>query len=577
MIVTILVFTVSTIGILSYTGTTNYVRKDIDHLSEQILKQANLNLNRYYSEYELAFLMLGNSTDVRDWMRLSSGDVTSELIKSYTRIKDNYLNRMFLQYPEVLSVTLYKPGGREQHFLNKYALPLSYSIKDEPYLAETGSFEKVKYMTGISEHYMNSDNRSMSLPVLTLFKPFYNGYLQMEVSLNPSQSIMDQIHIVDSGVSAVMHESGTIVHHSDPSRIMEQMEPRIVEAVARSEAGSYYDSTGDDLVVFQTIPVTGWKIVAILPYEQIAHSIYDTRNVTIAIAIGALAISVALTYFAASSITRRLIALRKTMKTMQVREDFAIRAEVEGTDEVADLSLSFNKLLGHLEQSVHDYAEMKALQHRAVISALQSQINSHFLYNTLETINSMTVIAKQPHIGKVAVSLSRMLRYTSDFKHVQVRLGEELALLDSYLQIIKARFKDEVACEVDVPMELMPAMCCKALLQPLVENSIKHVREATGQAVRLKISGEIVGENALKLTVRDDGPGFKPEVLARLRLEQAASGAKDYPFAQVGLSNMIYRLQSFYDGEALVVFDNHPEGGAVVEITLPRAIDQDEQ
>jgi two-component system sensor histidine kinase YesM len=117
IIVTILIFTVSTIGISSYMQTRSSVRKDIDHLSMQILRQANMNLNRYYSEYELAFLMLSNSLEVRDWMRVSSPNVSSELIRTYERIKDNYLNRLFLQYPEVLSVSLYNPNGNEQHFV----------------------------------------------------------------------------------------------------------------------------------------------------------------------------------------------------------------------------------------------------------------------------------------------------------------------------------------------------------------------------------------------------------------------------------------------------------------------------
>ncbi|OXS53718.1 hypothetical protein B1A99_29135 [Cohnella sp. CIP 111063] len=586
IIVAILIFTVAMIGFLSYTGTTGYVRKDIDHLSFQILQQANLNLNRYYSEYELAFLMLGNSVDVGDWMRLSPGGISSDLIKSYTRIKDNYLNRLFLQYPEVLSVTLYNPRGREQHFANKFALPLSYSIQDEPYLLGTGSFEKVRFMTGISESYLNPEHEPMSLPVLTLFKPFYNGYVKMDISLDPSQSVMDQIHIVDSGVAIVMDEDGRIIHHSLAERIMGQMDERIVRIVNRDRAGSYYDPAGKELIVYQTIAMTGWKIVAVLPYSEIAQSIRYTRTITIAVAIGALIVSVALTYFAASSITRRLSGLRKTMKKMQLKNDFAIRADVQGTDEVADLSVSFNNLLGHLEQSVNDYAEMKALQHQAVISALQSQINSHFLYNTLETINSMTVIAKQPHIGRVAVSLSRMLRYTSDYKRYQVMLGEELLQLGSFMQIMQARFKDEVAYAADIPEELLEAQCCKALLQPLVENSIKHGREATGNAVHIAIIAEAVRADEekldarpdkLKITVRDNGPGFASDVLARLRRELAVSRAGDYTYTRVGLSNLIYRLRSFYETEASAAFYNDPvHGGAVVEVLLPLRYDADD-
>lgn len=571
IIVTILIFTVSTIGISSYMQTRSSVRKDIDHLSMQILKQANMNLNRYYSEYELAFLMLSNSLEVRDWMRVSSPNVSSELIRTYERIKDNYLNRLFLQYPEVLSVSLYNPSnGNEQHFVNTYALPLKYSIKNEPYFAQSGNYEKVKYITGISENYIDATNQKMKIPVLTLFKQLNNGYLKIDISLKPSQGVMSQIDIANSGVALVMDQSGTIIHHSQPEEVMGHMDEHIVEAVKDQQEGSIFDKTGKELIIFQTIQMTGWKIIAILPYQEIAKSINYTRNVTIIIAISALIISVLLTYFAASSITRRILALRKMMKAMQLTSSFHLRAEVDGVDEVADLSISFNNLLGHLEQSIHDHAETRVLQHRAVISALQSQINSHFLYNTLETINSMAVISKQSHIGHVAVNLSNMLRYTSDFKNMQVILKEEIKHLENYLTIMKVRFKDEVTYSIEVPEELLQAVCTKALLQPLVENSIKHGRETTGESVHIHIRGEAVQGDKLLLTVADNGPGFTVETLVRLKQEQADSHAHQYRHNQVGLSNLIYRLHMFYSGEAKITFLNDPvSGGAVVEVLLP--------
>lgn len=570
IIVTILIFTVSSIGILSYTQTTSSVRKDIDHLSVQVLKQANMNLNRYYTEYELAFLMLGNSLEVRDWMHVSTASISSDFIRYYERIKENYLNRLFLQYPEVLSVTLYNPSGFEQHFVNTFVLPLNYSIKNEPYFLQTGNFEKVKFITGISENYLDSTYQKMKIPVLTLFKQFYNGYLKIDISLTPSQKVMDQINIANSGIAVVMDEFGTIIHHSHAEEVMGHMDDRIVQTVKGKQEGSIYDQSGKELIIFQTIQMTGWKIVATLPYEEIAKSIYYTRNVTIVIAISALIISVALTYFAASSITRRISGLRKVMKVMQMKNDFNIRVDVDGMDEVADLSNSFNNLLGHLEQSIHDHAETRVLQHRAVISALQSQMNSHFLYNTLETINSMAVIAKQSHIGHVAVCLSSMLRYTSDYKNYQVIVMEEIKQLENYLQIMKVRFKDKVTYEIDIPKEQLLALCTKALLQPLVENSIKHAQETTGESVHIRITGEVVDTDKLKFTVCDNGPGFTEETLARLRREQAASSSRQYNFKQVGLSNLIYRLHMFYYSEADIVFYNAPiHGGAVVEITLP--------
>ncbi|MCD1257271.1 histidine kinase [Paenibacillus athensensis] len=575
IIVTILVFTVSLIGLLGYNQTSSYLRRDIDHLSVQVLKQANMNLDRYYAEYEFAFLMFSSSLEVRDWMRMTSPKLTSESIRTYEWMKENYLNRMFLQYPEVLSVSLYNPRGFEQHFCNLYTLPLNYSIQSEPYFQSSGNFEKIKFITGMSDHYLDSASKPMHIPVLTLFKQVEGGgYLKIDISLGPSQRVMDQISITSSGAAAVVDDAGTIIHHSNADQVMGHLDDRIVEAVKGKKEGAIFEQSGNELVVFQTIPITGWKIIAILPYEEIGKSISSTRNMMLVVAIGALIISAILTYFAASSITRRILALRRLMKTMQLTNDLNVRARVEGSDEVADLSISFNNLLGHLEQSVHDLAETRVLQHRAVVSALQAQINSHFLYNTLETINSMAVIAKQPHIGLVSVNLSNMLRYTSDYKHIQVTVREELQHLEHYLRIMKVRYKDEVTYEINVPPELQEAICTKALLQPLVENCIKHGRETTGESVHIEVAGQLLEDGRLRLTVRDNGCGFDEATLTRLQEEQGAADNGFDRSRQVGLSNLIYRLRLFAQAQGAMAFYNLPDGGgAVVEITLPLTLE----
>ncbi|MFB9327071.1 sensor histidine kinase [Paenibacillus aurantiacus] len=575
MIAAILILTVSAIGYVGYNQTMRSVGKDIDRLSKQILTQANMNLDRYYTEYEMIFLLLGSSLEYREWLHASSQpSLTSLSVRYYERIKENYLNRVFLQYPEVISVSMYSPGGLEQHFTNAAILADDYSIRSEAFLGESGQYDKVKFIPRIADYYMDRSNKRMAKPVLTLFKRFYDGYLRMDISLTPSQNVMDRINIVDSSVAAVIDGSGMIIHHSDSSEVMKRMDERVVKLLAAKQQGSIYDSSRQELIVYQSIARTGWQILAIIPYEKIAGSLYHVRNTTIVISVIALIIAVILTYWAAGSVVKRIAKLRQAMLLTQVKNDFNLRAQVEGTDEVTDLGASFNKLLGHLERSVHDLAETRVQQHKAAITALQSQINSHFLYNTLETINSMALISRNPDIGTVAVSLSHMLRYTSNYKEWEVTLEDEIRHAEDYLGIMNVRFGDEVTYELNIPPKLRRARCSKALLQPLIENCIKHTRETTAEAVTIRVAAEVGGLDKLKLSVRDNGAGFSEEALIQLRRELRGDGLQAYPLTGVGLSNLIYRLHMFYGGEADIAFYNDgPAGGAVVEVTLPLHLD----
>lgn len=572
LIVTILVFTVSAIGYFSYAQTLHSVSKDIDKLTNQVLIQANMNLNRFYTEYEMIFLLLGSSLEYREWLHASNNrELSSDLVRYYERIKVNYLNRVFLQYPELMSVTMYNPNGQEQTFANGYVLSLDYSVRDEPFLADSGNYDKVRFIPRVADYYLDYGNRKTEKPVLTLFKKFNNGYVKMDISLTPSQNVMDEISIADSSEAAVITEDGTVIHHSNPGNVMKSTDKRIVGLLAGRSEGSINDRSRDELIVFQSIERTNWKIFAVIPYDKIAGSIDYVRNMTIFISVTALIIAVALTYWAASSIVKRIAKLRQAMVMTQIKNDFKFRAQIDGHDEVTDLSLSFNNLLGHLEQSVSDLAETRVQQHKAVVSALQSQINSHFLYNTLESINSMAVIYKQPAIGSVAVALSHMLRYTSDYKEWEVSLADEVRYTEQYLAIMKIRYGDDLSYTIDIPKEIRHVSCSKALLQPIVENSIKHTRETTSESVDIHISASIVHASKLVLSVRDNGKGFSPDVLSRLRGELARDHRRPhYDYTGVGISNLIYRLHMFYAGEAQIMFYNDTgTGGAVVEASLP--------
>lgn len=571
LIVTILIFTVSAIGYFSYVQTMHSVSKDIDKLTNQVLTQANMNLNRFYSEYEMIFLLLGSSLEYREWLHASNDtELSSDLVRYYERIKVNYLNRIFLQYPEVMSVTMYNPNGREQTFANGYVLSLDYSVRDEPFLGGLGNYDKVKFIPRVADYYLDFGNRKSEKPVLTLFKKFNNGYVKMDISLTPSQNVMDEISIADSSVAAVITEDGTVIHHSNPGEVLKHTDDRIVRLLDGKSEGSINDRSREELIVFQSIDRTNWKIFAVIPYEKIAGSIDYVRNMTIFISVTALIIAVVLTYLATTSIVKRIAKLRQAMVITQIKNDFKFRAQVDGNDEVTDLSLSFNSLLGHLEQSVNDLAETRVQQHKAVVSALQSQINSHFLYNTLESINSMAVIYKQPDIGSIAVALSHMLRYTSDYKEWEVSLADEVRYTEDYLAIMKIRYGDDLTYSIDVPKEMTHVCCSKALLQPIVENSIKHTRETTAESVDIRIAAEIINASRLRITVQDNGHGFSPEVLARLRAELARDPRHRYDYTGVGISNLIYRLHMFYAGEADIRFYNDASsGGAVVEVILP--------
>lgn len=191
---------------------------------------------------------------------------------------------------------------------------------------------------------------------------------------------------------------------------------------------------------------------------------------------------------------------------------------------------------------------------KAQLSALRQQIEPHFLFNTLNTIAGLVREGKNDRAVDMIAGLSDLLRRTlKTSDRQQVALGEELEIVETYLEIEKARFAERLHVKVEVPEELKSARVPSLVLQPIVENAVKHGIAKRVQGGEIGISAARVN-GTLTVSVSNDGPGFPED------WESKAAG--------IGLKNVRERLASLY-GEEAGVNVGEAEGGAVVRISVP--------
>ena len=221
------------------------------------------------------------------------------------------------------------------------------------------------------------------------------------------------------------------------------------------------------------------------------------------------------------------------------------------------------------ERSRHDY-EM----HQAEIVSLHSQINPHFLYNTLEVIRSEALINNDPVAAQMAESLGSYFRYNISRRSDLVSLGDELDNVDNYILIQKKRFGDRVSYEVAYHTdreEARGAQIPKLSLQPLVENAIFHgiEKKARGGIVSVHIT---VTEKRLIITVVDDGVGMKPEDVKELNRHISDNSnvkkANDKG-GGIALINVNRRIRMMYGDEYGLTFSSVEGVGTEAEITMP--------
>jgi two-component system, LytTR family, sensor kinase len=202
-----------------------------------------------------------------------------------------------------------------------------------------------------------------------------------------------------------------------------------------------------------------------------------------------------------------------------------------------------------------ELARAQAAAHQAQIRMLRYQLNPHFLFNTLNAISALVLERRNSDAERVILRLSRFLRHTIDTDPEQlVRLDEEARSQLLYLEIEAARFGDRLKVECDIPANVADCLVPNLLLQPIVENCIKHAISPSPDGGTIRIRASAKGSR-LRLHVEDDGPGIRPGSL----LDDE----------RIGVRNTRERLRSMYGSDASLQFHSQPAGGLSVQFDLP--------
>lgn len=241
-----------------------------------------------------------------------------------------------------------------------------------------------------------------------------------------------------------------------------------------------------------------------------------------------------------------------------------------GDTEVHDLESVFNDVMFRLHDTAINNLTLREGTLQAQLSALQTQINPHFIYNTLNIISAKSMESGNFDVIEICDQFAQMLRYSTDTRSRTATMAEEIENVRNYLMLAKARYEDNLEFVIDVPEDLTGITVPKLTLQPIVENALTHGFDGKNVLRRLSVTGRI--ENAqLILEIRDNGTGFSDEMLhsLRSRIEEIEAGkvSIESTGGHIGLVNTCLRLHYYSKGAMHVSIRN--ENGAVITMTMP--------
>lgn len=277
-------------------------------------------------------------------------------------------------------------------------------------------------------------------------------------------------------------------------------------------------------------------------------------------------------------LTRSIRSLTKKIRHISSRRmvdasaDLALTTVTSPRDrEIFNLEQTMNDLLTRLRNSAQREISLRNSTMQAQLNALQTQINPHFVYNTLNIISAKGMECGNEEIMEICDQFAQMLRYAADTRSKTATLSAEVQNAQHYLMLAKARYEDQLEFHIAMPENADALLVPKLTLQPLVENALSHGFKGQSGKRIIHLTGSVV-DDQLRLAVRDNGNGFDEAILARLlaafkEVDSANTPYSDPADGHIGLLNTYMRLHFYSKGKLRMSLYN--DGGAVVEMTLP--------
>lgn len=336
-----------------------------------------------------------------------------------------------------------------------------------------------------------------------------------------------------------------------------------LQKIARIEEGTFVQNTGgqDFLVVFSTSQITDWKFVSIIPMKDLLKEVWHVRNIMLLIIVLFIFFLFLLSYLFSQRIIFPLKKLLAGIKRVE-EGDLNISIDNKHNDEIGRLSRSFESMLTRVRGLLEEVREKEKLKSQLELDALQSQINPHFMYNTLNSIKWMAIINKQDNIKKMLNALMKMLKMAADTSQELITVKDEIELLKSYIFVQSVRFTN-FKTEYHIPEEVLSYKIIKFTLQPIVENSIIHGFGSSDRLGVIRISVRHRDEK-LYIEVKDDGVGIKPE-----EVDTLLNGENGTRYNKLGIRNVHERIVLHYGPEYGLRIRSQFGEGTTVTVILP--------
>ncbi|MBS5934400.1 MAG: histidine kinase [Clostridiales bacterium] len=499
------------------------------------------------------------------------------LLEAWNRLNEEYRNNLANYYIERIVVSNFE--GKYIQTASRSttkATKISENIQESSYFDELYNSFSIKWIGLLNNEY--SDNtKDLIIPII---RPIYSkntsdkvGWVFISVTSNILTDVLDLYSIpsdskvyltIEDKTYLIGNETFLLTNDLDAVNSLNQQPGKTTIRTIRTKSG-----TKETLVTY-TSNLSGWSLS-----QTISASVFNQQKsmyiLIIVLVVGiVMLLGVLLLIYLNRKINRPIHKIKEKIECI-AKGDFSIDKEIEWNNELGTIGIGINKLSGDIVELINDKIQDEKERQSLEYQMLLSQINPHFLYNTLNSIKWMATIQNATGIAEMTTSLSRLMKSVSKDANQIISIQQELDLLNNYFIIQNYRYGGTIRLDINVKNEeLYQCQIPKFTLQPLVENAIFHGIEPKGSAGKILITIEYLDVQTIRITIEDNGIGLSEEQISSILTnnDNSSSGL----FKKIGVKNVNQRIKYAFGANYGLQFQSKEGEYTIITILIPKLI-----
>ncbi len=564
---TVIIVPILVMTILSYSSSQNLLERKYTELLMDIAKQTNVRIDEYFKEVEKISLVtsFGINSSMNDTAQKNYP--IQEFLRDDNDENKNEVYGMLMNYvmmkDQEISIYVYNlNGGQDLIVGTDQPYDFTYRpIEEEWFHYFQVSTSKMMILDTRVDRQTKNNTLAVShvRKILDTDSGTLLGFMVVSIDLHVIDIASNRLQESLRKRFTIVDEADNIIYNADFSLIGQKFSDTI------------RPSESDHIMVDSRFTRQRWTTYLYMPKNELSAEGKILRHNLYLLAALMLLFLVIVTIFLSSVITHPIKKLMRNMLLVE-KGQFDRVEEIRSHDEIGHLSNRFQRMSHELKRLVERIQQEEQDKASAEIRALQSQINPHFLYNTLGSVKWIASMQQADKIVEMTDALIAMLFYAARSEGALVTVREELENLRNYMTIQKVRYYNRIQLVIEADEEVLHARMPKLILQPLVENAIFHglAWKEEGGVVSVKVRRS---DSDVVIEVHDDGVGMDEETVRTIKasLAQEKDGIEQ---EHIGLYNVTRRLKLQFGEKHRFAFESKSEIGTTFRMVLPNLNDE---